>query len=360
MFKIEIKTIKGYKYVYLKDKVKVNGKYFTVSVYVGRLEKISARKLTSKFIELEKIKLKKYVDYRLKKYRHQHLDEKEATRIEILRYYYDQFKEYYPDEVKRYEQAVFVRYVQGTTAIEGNTITPQQAEVLLEHGVVPAGKSVREVYEIKNFENLRRFLEKYEGDISEKLIKKMHEIIMQNLLESPGEYRRISVSIEKADHEPPPAFEVPDLMKELVKWYKQNRKKMHPFELAVLLHTKFVTIHPFVDGNGRVARALTNFVLERNGYPTLYLGLEHREQYLDAVAEGNEGNYKPIVKFMYDVYLEQHERIMENVRNEIMKEAWGFFVKYTSIPDGIIKALKMEKLCRNNCGEVPHQTQEYP
>ena len=265
--------------------------------------------LIKKIGELQNRKLKLYLGYRLKKYHYEFLNEIQVRELEFLRY----FREFYPDEIRRYEEAQFIRYVQGTTAIEGNTITLRQAEELLEHGVTPAGKSLREVYEIVNFKELRNFLDGYRGDITERFIKRVHEIIMRNLLESAGEYRRIQVLIEKADHEPPPAFEVPELMKELVKWYKQNRKKMHPFELAVLLHTKFVTIHPFVDGNGRVARALMNFVLERNGYPTLYLGLEHRESYLDAVAEGNKENYKPIMDFIYDIYIEQHRAIIDEI-----------------------------------------------
>ena len=117
---------------------------------------------------------------------------------------------------------------------------------------------------------------------------------MNELLESPGEYRRIQILIEKAEHEPPPTFEVPELMNDLIKWYKQNKTKIHPFELAVLLHTKFVTIHPFVDGDGRVARALLNFILERNDYPELYLGLEDRNAYLDAVAQGKKATEQGI------------------------------------------------------------------
>lgn len=63
--------------------------------------------------------------------------------------------------------------MQGTTAIEGNTITLRQAEELIEHNITPPGKSVREVYEIINFRKLRNFLDNYTGDVSERLIRKM-------------------------------------------------------------------------------------------------------------------------------------------------------------------------------------------
>ncbi|MBE8539056.1 Fic family protein [Geoglobus acetivorans] len=316
MAKLEIKIIRGHKYVYIKDKVRVNDKYLSVTVYVGRLEKTTTEQFIKKLGEYQIAKLNIFTDFWLKKKR-SYLDDDKALNLEELHYSYRLFGEHYPDEMKRYEQSVFARYVQGTTAIEGNTITLRQAEELLEHNITPAGKSVREVYEILNFRKLRDFLEEYEGDVSERLIKKMHSIIMENLLESPGEYRKIQVLIEKAEHEPPPAFEVPELMRELVEWYRKNRRSMHPFELAVLLHTKFVTIHPFVDGNGRVARALMNFVLERNGYPTLYLGLEDRAMYLDAVAEGDKENYQPVIDFMYKVYVNQHRMILNEIYGKI-------------------------------------------
>ncbi len=332
MVKLEVKKIKGKKYIYIRDKVMVNDKSITISFYIGRLEKTTAERFLEKLAEYQLIRLKTFTDYWLKKKR-RYLDDRRALDLEVLHYSYRLFREHYPDELRRYEQACFARYVQGTTAIEGNTITLRQAEELLEHDVTPAGKSLREVYEIVNFKKLREFLDGYKGDVSERLIKRMHGIIMDNLLEAPGEYRRIQVLIEKAEHEPPPAIEVPELMKELIGWYRKNRKRRHPFELAVLLHTKFVTIHPFVDGNGRVARALLNFVLEKHGYPTLYLGLEHREKYLDAVAEGNRENYRPIVDFLCEVYLQQH--------NAIFREIYG------KIENGEVKAFPdMQELLR--------------
>jgi Fic family protein len=316
MIKLEIKKIKGKKYLYIRDKVKVNDKNVTISFYIGRMEKTTPERFLNKLTEYLDIRLKTFTNFWLKK-QHKYLDDKKTLDIEILHYSYRFLWEYYPDEIRRYEKAIYARYVQGTTAIEGNTLTLRQAEELLEHDVTPPGKSLREVYEIVNFRKLRRFLDEYKGDISERFIKKMHTIIMENLLDTLGEYRRIQVLIEKAEHVPPPAFEVPKLMKELIGWYRKNRRKIHPFELAVLLHTKFVTIHPFVDGNGRVARALLNFVLEKYGYPTLYLGLEHREEYLDAVAKGNEEDYKPIVDFLCEAYLQQHDTLLRQMHDKI-------------------------------------------
>jgi Fic family protein len=166
---------------------------------------------------------------------------------------------------------------------------------------------------------LRDYLKSYEGDVSEKLIRKMHAILMENLMRTPGDYRQIQVNIEKVDYEPPPAILVPDMMKELISWYRANAKKLHPFELAVLLHTRFELIHPFVDGNGRVGRALLNFILERAGYPTMYLGLSERKEYLDAIRPADDGDFNPIVTMLHATYLNQHSQVTEQV-TAAMKE----------------------------------------
>jgi Fic family protein len=168
-----------------------------------------------------------------------------------------------------------------------------------------------------NVEELEKFLAMYIGDVSERLIKKMHTIIMRNLAESSGEYRRIEEYIEKAGYVPPPPFEIPQLMHELIIWYRANKSKLHPLELAVLLHTKFVTIYPFTDGNGRLSRALLNFVLNRNGYPRLYLELEHREKYFYAVEECDKANYKSIIELLFEVYVAQHRPILGEIIEKI-------------------------------------------
>jgi hypothetical protein len=276
--------------------------------------------LREKLAEFEKIKLKTYAESRLKKLRCSFLDQKRAlqlVQLEQLRYGHQLFEELYPDSFQRYETTVFMHYAQGTTAIDGNTITARQAEKLFEHRLTPDGKSLREVFELVNVEELEKFLATYTGDVSERLIKKMHIIIMRNPAESSGEYRRTEEHIEKAAYVPPPPFEIPQRMHELIIWYRANKSKLQPLELAVLLHTKFVTIYPFTDGNGRLSRALLNFVLNRNGYPRLYLELEHQEKYFDAVEEGDKANYKSIIDLLYEVYVAQHRSIRGDIIEKI-------------------------------------------
>jgi len=317
MVELTVKIIKGNKYLYLRDRVKVNSKSLSVQTYVGRLEKVEPQDFSVKLLDLFSSRLTKYLDYRLEHYTLTVLDRNQATNLESLRYFYDLFEDLYPDESERYQDAMYVRYVQGTTAIEGNTITLREAQELLEHNISPAGKRMDEVYEVLNYITLRKHLSGYTGDITEAFIKKIHEILMNRILRDPGNYRNIQVGIASVDYQPPPAILVPDEMQNLIRWYRQNRKTLNPFELAILLHTKFEIIHPFVDGNGRVGRALMNFILERSGYPTLYLGREHRAAYLDALVRADDGEFAPIVKTLYEFYQNQHGQIAQEVQQKL-------------------------------------------
>lgn len=317
MVKLTLKVIKGNKYLYLRDRVKVNSKSLSVQTYVGRLENVEPQDLSTKLLDLFSSRLTRYLDYRLEHYPLTILDRNQATNLESLRYFCDLFEDLYPDESERYQDVMYVRYVQGTTAIEGNTITFREAQELLEHNISPAGKRMGEVYEVLNYIILREHLSGYTGDITETFIKKIHEILMNHILRDPGNYRNIQVDIASVDYQPLPAILVADEMQNLIRWYRQNRKTLNPFELAILFHTKFEIIHPFVDGNGRVGRALMNFILERSEYPTLYLGREHRAAYLDALVRADDGEFAPVVKTFYEFYQDQHGRIAQEVQQKL-------------------------------------------
>jgi len=82
---------------------------------------------------------------------------------------------------------------------------------------------------------------------------------------------------------PPFPSEIYPLLREFFRWYYKNKKKLHPVELAALVHLKFVTIHPFTDGNGRISRLMMNFILHKHGYPLLNIPYEKRAGYYNAL-----------------------------------------------------------------------------
>lgn len=103
---------------------------------------------------------------------------------------------------------------------------------------------------------------------------------------------------------PPSPADVPIDMKELFRWYTSNKEKLHTLVLSSYFHAGFETIHPFVDGNGRVGRLLLNFVLHRNGFSMVNIPnsrkLEYR-QYLERAQV--DGDLRPFVKFLFDLMM---------------------------------------------------------
>lgn len=73
------------------------------------------------------------------------------------------------------------------------------------------------------------------------------------------------------------------MLRDFFKWYQKNKKNLHPVELAGLVHLKFVPIHPFGDGNGRISRLMMNFVLYKNGFPMLNISYKNRNSYYTAL-----------------------------------------------------------------------------
>jgi len=84
------------------------------------------------------------------------------------------------------------------------------------------------------------------------------------------------------------------ILREFFDWYNQNKKKIHPVQLAALAHIKFVSIHPFGDGNGRITRLLMNYVLNNNGYPMLIIDYTQRNSYYTALERSNIKNDESI------------------------------------------------------------------
>lgn len=103
---------------------------------------------------------------------------------------------------------------------------------------------------------------------------------------------------------------VAEKMQELVRWYKDNKKKLHPIELAAEFHFRYVYIYPFADGNGRIARLLINLILMRNGYPISVIKNEGRDEYMNALEKvssiGNTRNFINIVASAVDKTLDTY------------------------------------------------------
>ncbi len=217
--------------------------------------------------------------------------------------------------VKNLRKDFLVKSTFHSNAIEGNTLTIHETKAILEDGITIVGKSMREHLEAINHKQaiiLTEEIVKNKDVLSEILIKELHAIILHGIDQSnAGTYRKHDVIISEASHTPPSYIEVPQLMENLMVWYNK-KTKLHPLEKATMLHSKFVNIHPFVDGNGRTARLLMNLELIKSGYLPIIIESEQRFTYYEVLdIAAVEGDYTPFVQFIADYEKHELQRYVE-------------------------------------------------
>jgi Fic family protein len=156
-----------------------------------------------------------------------------------------------------------------SNALEGNSLTETETKVILEDGITIGGKPLKHHLEATGHSKAYTFLyDLLEKDfLQETDIKKLHRLFYELIEpEKAGEYRKEQVFISGSHYKLPKAEKIPKLMADFVVNYSKNTNR-HAVETAALMHKDFVFIHPFVDGNGRVARLLMNFALMKNRFP---------------------------------------------------------------------------------------------
>ncbi len=133
---------------------------------------------------------------------------------------------------------------------------------------------------------------------SEEHIKTIHRLFFSLIdIEKAGIYRQERVIITGSAYPTPAPDKIPNLMSAFVRWLVQKENKLHPVEFAALAHKQFVFIHPFIDGNGRVARLLMNLCLIRKGYTIGIIPPILRQEYISFLEKAHKDD-KPFVKFI--------------------------------------------------------------
>ncbi len=204
--------------------------------------------------------------------------------------------------LEKLREQFVIEYTYHTNVIEGNTLTLRETQLVIQEGITVKGKPLRYHLEAINHPKAIEFIERLaqgKKPTSEKDIPYLHGVAMKGIGEAePGAYRRGQVAITGSRYRPPPPYEVPFLMTDYVGWLNGNPEELRPVELAGLAHFKLVHVHPFVDGNGRVARLLMNLFLLRHGYPIAYVRREERGRYYDSLERAHFGAPRPLVNFI--------------------------------------------------------------
>jgi Fic family protein len=232
-------------------------------------------------------------------------------------------------EAKFREDAI-VRSVYHGTHIEGNNLNYAEADKVLS-GAKIVGRE-RDIQEVLNYRNVLKLISEYDKkEISEDAIKHIHEMTVHRILaneEAIGQYRKTQVVVRNSQtgeitFRPPPAIEVPFLLDDFLNWVNSvSAEDIHPVILSGVVHYELVRIHPFIDGNGRVARAIAILVLFIHGYDVKkFFSLEEhydREplayyEALQSVAKLN-GNMTSWIEYFAEGLAIELSRIKEKVK----------------------------------------------
>lgn len=173
-------------------------------------------------------------------------------------------------QLGKMEQYFNVAYTFESNRIEGNTLTLQETDLVVNQGLTIGGKSVREHMEAINHQHAIDFVKRIisnDETVSRRVILEVHRLILKEIdNDNAGNYRTVPVRISGSRHKPPQPYLLDKLMEDLFEHYYRQQHVLHPVILAAEMHERLVSIHPFIDGNGRTSRLLMNMILISNGY----------------------------------------------------------------------------------------------
>ena len=307
---------------YLAKDIRFRERKLKARVFIGtkKPSHTSVRSLSKKYAyEIERKAVEKLAGLATESYSGGLVSQQMVRDIEEIRFTYKSLESFMATvEAKALEHDLVVKYVHGTTFIEGNTLTLKETSRLWDEGILPARKKLREIYEVENFKKVLAFRTRYKRHIDGRFIRRIHRLIMDNIdHEMAGRYRRTdAIGIAGVDISLTPALLIEEELNELIaKYYNTvSTEGVHPFEAAVLFHFHFERIHPFNDGNGRTGRELLNYQLQRGGYPPFILSGAERDRYLDSLGKADQGDMKGLIDGLFDLYSEFWlERLRKNM-----------------------------------------------
>ena len=203
------------------------------------------------------------------------------------------------DAVKRIIEDIRLRHTYHSDAIEGNTLTLLETKLVLEEGITIGGKPLKDHIEAKNDAeafDLMIELVHAKKKISQEIIQQIHEFLMKGLINHPGQYRTENVRITGAKIRPPSYHKIINLLEDFIQDIQTF--KIQTIKKAAYIHHEFVRIHPFMDGNGRVARLLTNFYLMKKDFPPIIIQKENRKKYYTSLKKADHGDLSDLATFI--------------------------------------------------------------
>jgi Fic family protein len=222
------------------------------------------------------------------------------SKIDKLKAAIDKIRPFEGDMLKELQAYYRVGLTYSSNALEGNTLTISETKILLEDGLTVGGKPLRDTFEAlghaKAYDFMFTLLRKREILESDALT--MHKLFFTDIdAAAAGMYRKKAVFITGSEYPVSEVKKIAAEMTALFQWANGERDKYHPVEFAALLHKRFVSVHPFIDGNGRLTRLLMNTALIQDGYMMAIIPPVLRSEYISLLEKAHT-NDKPFVEFI--------------------------------------------------------------
>jgi len=294
MVTIRKKVVGKYAYYYLEHSFREGGKVEKREKYIGKTVPENIEYLKQVFIS--QIYRDKWLDL-FDKIKDQYSAQEKKT----------------PPSAKEKEMENFmIRFTYDTNRIEGSKLTLRDTSLLLEKGITPDSRPLNDVKETEAHRKVFYELMDHKKDISFNVILYFHKKLFEATKNDiAGNLRQNQVMISGSRFTPPFPAEIYPMLTEFIKWYGKNKDKMHPVELAALVHLKLVTIHPFADGNGRISRLMMNFVLKKHGFPMFNIPYEKRAGYYRSLERSQIKKDENIfLQWFFKRYLKEFERYL--------------------------------------------------
>ena len=229
------------------------------------------------------------------------------------------------DVLYRIRQYFRIKNIYHSDAIEGNKLTIGETRLVVERGLTLSGNSLIDQAEARNLSHALDFLEELAGSskrsITEADVRNLNHLVLSGIHDEAGSYRSVPVKISGSEYSVPSPESLPAQMRDYCQWLANVRvpseesfASIEGFLAAGVAHTWFVMIHPFIDGNGRVARLLQNLILMRYGYPIAVVTKEDRLRYYDVLETARTSDLTPLLLLVaecLDESLEEWERAVE-------------------------------------------------
>src|SRR3989338_1506565 len=249
-----------------------------------------------------------------KEFFHEMYKERWYPRLDRIKAAYGSELKLTPPSARIEEREKFaIRFTYDTQRIEGSTLSLKETADLLERGITPREKPVRDVKEAEAHNALFGEVLETKKELSLQLVLSWHrKLFLATKPDIAGKVRQHQVLISRSRFVPPSPVELAPLLHDFFRWYAREKRLVHPVELAALVHLRFVTIHPFSDGNGRMSRLLMTFVLHRHGYPLLNIPYTGRSSYYGALERSQTKEQEHIfIQWLIKRYLKEHERYLK-------------------------------------------------